>query len=284
MSGSPKPKFTAQQTLFYDKYMELLGNKGAAYLAAVAAKYSPKTASQSASRLLNSVKGIDEVERRLDAMGMPKAEVVARISSMARADVQDFFKEETEIHYPKKLVPLQEVIDALQEEIEFEEEYAERIGLSSRKAAKGHILDDFDDEDDDDTKSLSKALKKWKAPEDPYDIFFREQQVRKDRLIRLQLQLKRNPDAKELVVGDPIEVRVQRLDLTTARDKGVLHLLKSSKPTKYGDSLELYAVDGLLRDVAKMRGLFTTKVELTDERTPRQLSDAELAEIAAGGK
>lgn len=261
--SSKKAKLSAQQMRFYDRYVELLGNRGAATQAAIDAGYSEKTAVYQASRLLSSVKGIEEVERRVEALGMPKSEVAARLSNMARADVADFFSEHTVIEYPKRLAPLSEVIAALQDEIDFEEEYAERIGLSSQKARK--------------------AKHGEEPEEDPYDVHFKQQQRRKARLIRLQIQLRRNPNAKELMVGDPVEVVVQKLDLTQARERGVLHLLKSSKPTKYGESVELYPVDGALRDIGKYRGMFVNQVEVKDVTNPRQLSDADLQRIAAGG-
>jgi phage terminase small subunit len=255
-------KLTAQQVRFYARYVELLGNKGAAYQAAVECGYSAKTASQSASRLLNSVKGKAEVARRLDELGMPATEVAARITTIARADIADFFRTETVIEYPKRLAPLAEVIALLQQEILFEEEYAERIGLSERKP---------------------KRVKKGEEPEpDPYDVFFMEQQKRKERVIRLQLRLKHNPNAKELMVDGPVEVQVQRLDLNQARERGALHLLKSSKPTKFGPSVELYPADGALRDMAKYRGMLVNRVEVKDVTTPRQMSDEELLRIAAG--
>lgn len=51
---------TTQQLTFVDEYL-LHGNATAA---AIKAKYSKKTAAQSASRLLNSVKILDEIDRR----------------------------------------------------------------------------------------------------------------------------------------------------------------------------------------------------------------------------
>lgn len=76
-----------QHQLFVDKYIELGFN---ATRAAMAAKYSRKTARQQASRLLTNVDIKAAIEQRLGELTMGRNEVLARLADHARGDMRDF--------------------------------------------------------------------------------------------------------------------------------------------------------------------------------------------------
>lgn len=77
----------AQHQTFVDKYFEL-GFNGTK--AAIAAKYSPKSARSQASRLLTYDNIKAEIERRLAESTMSSNEVLARLSQHGRGDMRDF--------------------------------------------------------------------------------------------------------------------------------------------------------------------------------------------------
>lgn len=87
MSESDTSKLDPQHVAFINAYFDL-GFNGTR--AAIAAKYSRKTARQQASRLLTRVDIRDEIDRRLEEEAMGRHEVLARLAQEARGDMRDF--------------------------------------------------------------------------------------------------------------------------------------------------------------------------------------------------
>jgi phage terminase small subunit len=81
------PKLSDQQRLFIEHYLSCLNGAEAARRAG----YSEVGARQQAHRLLTNADIRAEIDARLAELTMPKAEVLHRLSAMARADIGDFF-------------------------------------------------------------------------------------------------------------------------------------------------------------------------------------------------
>lgn len=87
MSDSDTSTLDPQHIAFINAYFDL-GFNGTR--AAIAAKYSRKTARQQASRLLTKADIRAEIDRRLEEDAMGRSEVLARLAQEARGDMRDF--------------------------------------------------------------------------------------------------------------------------------------------------------------------------------------------------
>lgn len=197
--------------------------------AAETAGYSKKTARQQGYRLLTNVYIKNAIKAVLDTAAMDPEEIAARWTALARAGLDDFY---TKVEYqerPKVQQPLAEAIAGVQAEMEFEDEYAERAIL----------------------------------PPDEHIDHMLQQQTRKRKIIRWQLELERDPAATRETYGPPVIRHRLELDLVKAADLGLLDLVKAITPTEYGQRLELRSPDAALDNLAKWRGMLVNKVDVT---------------------
>jgi phage terminase small subunit len=234
MSIAPTPKEAAaaalkilspQQRKFVLAYADTFN----ATKAALAAKYSEKTARQQGSRLLTIVDIKTAVKAVLATASMEPEEIAARWTALARAGVADFYTKQDYEEPTTELRPLREKIAELSYQIDFES-----------RVAKRQVLD-----------------------EDQQEKHYYRQQQRRNEIIRLEVELEMNPAATYSVPGTPVQKTRMVLDLVKAADLGMLDLVKAITPTLYGDKVELRSPDDALDNLAKWRGMLTSKVDVT---------------------
>jgi len=193
------------------------------------AGYSEKTAYSIGSENLRKPEIADYLSERLKERAMKAEEAVKLISDIARSSLNDFFTIRQVEYTPRIVKPLAEIIKECEKEIEFEEEYAAQVSLTAKEAIQ-HT---------------------------------RSQEARKRGVVRLKLELKKNPNATRIVNGETIFIDHVDLDivkLVKAKETG---RIKSITPGQFGLKVELYAADAALRDIAKINGLLKDQHELT---------------------
>jgi len=104
----------------------LVADPNNATQAAIGAKYSPSTAAQSASRLLRTVKVRKAIAAVLRDVAPNPEEMAARWDRVSRATLDDFYTKEEYEEATTIQRPLAESIAAIEQAIDFDEEYAAR--------------------------------------------------------------------------------------------------------------------------------------------------------------
>jgi hypothetical protein len=206
--------------------------------AAETAGYSKKTARQQGYRLLTNVYIKNAVKLVLDTAAMDPEEIAARWTALARAGLDDFY---TKQEYEEETfldAPLAGRIAAIEADDAYDYEFTERsaavLGLDGDKLALY------------------------------WDDYKGRQRSRKLDMLRHQMELERNPAATYKVPGgEPIKKYRMVLDLVKAADLGLLDMVKTIAPTEFGLKVELRSPDAALDNLAKWRGMLTTKVDIT---------------------
>ncbi|PSR56090.1 hypothetical protein AHMF7605_22590 [Adhaeribacter arboris] len=220
-------KFTVKESRFIEEFCsDFNGSRSAKE-----AGYSEKNSRRIAYQLLKKPHIKKAIKARLEELSMPAEEATMRMTNIARANLNEYYDiiEVDELTQIEK--PLIEIIYELEEEVKFEQEFAERAGFTG--------------------KTLTSHQK--------------QQEARKLKILRMQMELERDPLAKRLVSGPPVKKEVAELNLVRlvkAKEKGSI---KSVTPTQFGTKVELYAADAALRDIVKIHGLYAPeKVESTN--------------------
>lgn len=198
--------------------------------AAIAAGYGKKGARVEGHRLLTNANIRKALGEQLKDVAPTPEELALRWDRVARATLDDFFtieKYEESTTMPR---PLAEQIAKLEQNIEFDEEYAVRavelLGLVDE--AKEDYLD----------KSQAAINRK------------------RLRVLELQMELERNPTATYEVPGPPLKKERLVLDLVKAKKAGVLDLARAIKPTANGTAIELRDPDAAADKLARMAGAY----------------------------
>jgi phage terminase small subunit len=230
---NPLDNLTPQQRSFVEAYCISFNGKKAA----IEAGYSLKTARQQASRLLTSVNVQAGIKHLLGEAITPE-EIAARWQRLATASIEDFYTKVQVEHTPRIRKPLAKVVAEYRKEMEFEEEVAIQ----------------------------SEALITNKKEREKFRKVERRRMLHRERhLLRLEMELQRNPDAFRMVDG-PVEWREEmQLDLAKAESLGVLDLMKSVTTGPRGTSFTFRDQDAAMENLAKWRGMQTTKVDLTSK-------------------
>ncbi|GAB3293929.1 terminase small subunit [Hymenobacter tenuis] len=244
---SPVDNLTPQRRKFAEAYvLSFNGTK-----AAQAAGYSEKTARQQASRLLTSVDIQAAIKHLLKECISPE-EIAARWQRIATASLDDFYSKVRVEHTPRIEKRLADIVAKARADIEFEQELAIRS-------------EEFITKEKDRVK-----FRKEEA---------RKHQRREMQLLRLELELEKDPNGVRIVDG-PTEWKYEmQLDLAKAEALGMLDLVKTHNDGKNGTSFSLRDQDGALGKLAVWRGMLTNKVDLTSkgESITPQYDPAELA-------
>jgi hypothetical protein len=198
--------------------------------AAIGAKYSKATASQQASRLLRTVKVRKAIAEVLQDAAPNPEEIAARWDRVSRASLDDFYTKQEYEEATTIQKPLIESIEAIERAIDFDEEYAVRAV---------DLLGLLDEAKEDYLEKSQAAINKKRL-----------------RLLELQMQLERDPDATYSVPGPPLIKERLVLDLVKAQAAGVLDLARSIKPTQHGLGIELRDPDAALDKLARMAGAY----------------------------
>jgi phage terminase small subunit len=205
--------------------------------AALAAKYSEKTARQQGSRLLTNVDIKAAVKAVLATASMEPEEIAARWTLLARAGLDDFYTMVEVEETTKVQQPLAKAIALIEEEIIYERDYMERCWEIQRLSQEDRAKELLDHE--------------------RYVI------RRRMDILRHQMALEKDPGAFRVVDGPKRKKPTMQLDLVKAAGLGMLDLVKAIVPTEHGTKVELRSPDAAMDNLAKWRGMLTSKVDVT---------------------
>jgi hypothetical protein len=178
-------------------------------------------------------------------LSMQPEEIKKRLSDMGRGDLGDYIIFKPIEYTPKVKKGLQEIIEGIKRQIQFEDMYA-----------------------------IEAALKKKEL-----EAHEKGQQQRRRQVIRLKLELESNPAAFRIVNGDTELIDQAELDIAAiSRDKEK-GKIKSFKQTKDGIHVELYPADEALTKLARIHALFIDKTEVDIKNKLEGLTDDQLDEL-----
>lgn len=244
---------TAQQGRFVEEYCKHQnGTK-----AAIAAKYSEKTARQIAYKLLQNPDIVQAIKERYESLGMSAEEAIKRVSDNAATRLNDYIRVDEVWETPMVKKHLSVLIAELQMEVDIEEEVADRIGLF-----------------DGNGEASDKSDKKLTAAQDE---FFLEQAKRKTQIVRYQVELEMNPNAYRFVKGEPVLIErpgVDLVKLSKADEKGLIKKLSFNE--RGLPSVEMASAEGALETILKIHGKLTQKIEVNTP--PSQVDTSNLSE------
>lgn len=209
---------TPKQKRFCEEYMKDLN----ATQAAKRAGYSQKTATIIGCENLTKPNIRQYIETRLKELTISADETTKLISDIAKASLNKYFVVKQVKRSKKIKLPLKQVIKQIEQKIKMEDEFASQVKLSK-----------------EEKKSHADA-----------------QESRKREIVRLQIELKHNPKAYQIVDGPEELVEEAELDMAALIKDKEAGRIKSVVPNEYGYKIELYSAEKALECMAKMHGLF----------------------------
>ena len=227
-------KLTHKQQRFIDEYLIDFN----ATQAAIRAGYSKDTANRIGSENLSKLDIQEAIQSRLKELKLGADETIKLIGDIAKGNLNKYLKTKKIEYVPRIEVSISEVIDKLQDDIDFEQEYMDTVDLSEKEI----------------------------------DETFADIQRMKKQLARLQLEFKRNPKATRIING-PVEwkedVDIDYDLLIKDKENGKI---KSLTYTKEGPKIEMYAADSALSNLARIHGLFkdNMQVEVLNKKMTQQ--------------
>ncbi|WP_210116244.1 terminase small subunit [Hymenobacter fodinae] len=219
-------KLTTQQKRFVEEYCVDWN----CTQAAIRAGYSEKTARSIGSENLTKPDIRAAIDARLNELSLSAGQVTKLISNIAETSLNDFLTVKQVEQRTKIQQPLAEAIKQLEDEIAFDEEYAEKSA-----DIWGH------------TGEVRAAY----LADKQYDINRKRLEV-----LRFQMQLARNPEATTTVDGPPELVKRADLDLVKIAEAKEGNRIKSWQPSEFGTKIEFYDSAAALRDMGRVRGIF----------------------------
>lgn len=190
--------------------------------AAIRAGYSKKTAYSIGHEILKKPEIREFVQKKLEETAMSKDEALKLMSDIARGNLSDYFVKKQVKRSKLVEKPIKKVIEEYKAKIDFEKEFAIEAKLT------GDVLE------------AHKA-----------EITRLEHEV-----IRLQLELKRNPRGKMIVYGPEQIVEESVLDISKIVADKERGRIKSVTPSEFGLKIELYSADAALANILKIHGAF----------------------------
>jgi phage terminase small subunit len=212
-------KLTAKQSLFVEAYLATLN----ATQAAIKAGYSKNTAAVIGCENLRKPNIRHKIDERLKELALSSDETLKSLSDIAKSSLNDYFVVKEVIHTPQELIPLADYIKRIERDIEDADKFVKLAKITNKDELAAHKND---------------------------------QEYRRREIIRLKIELERNPKAKKLVSGEPVKVQTAELDMPKLIADKANGRIKAIKHTEYGLNVELYAADAALRDMARYHGLF----------------------------
>ena len=217
-------QLTHKEELFCQEYIKDFNGTQAA----IRAGYSPKTARSIASENLTKPYIKARIKVILDDIGLTKEAVTKMFEDISTSNLSNYMKVvKVERSQPIKM-PLQDLINQLRDEVDFEDDYAMNVSFDA------------------------KELK----------LHEKSQQNRRRRIIRLKLELERNPGAYRIVQSKPDlveDVEIDMIALVKDKERGKI---KAIKNTRFGVDVELESISTALTNVARMQGLYVDHAKL----------------------
>jgi len=239
-------KLTQKQIRFCHEYLvDFNGTK-----AALRAGYEKSCARSQASKMLCNVVLKNYIDELLKEANLGPGETKKLISDIAKGSLNEYFVIRKVEHTPRVVKSLHTLIAELQEEIDFEEEFANEAGLTDEDYAD-HMVD---------------------------------QNKRRLQIVRYKVELRRNPKAARIVNGETTLIEVPELDMARLVKDKEAGKIKSVTPTQFGTKIEMYAADAALTNIARIHGLFEKdnsqtninyNVEMTKEQVKQISKDLE---------
>lgn len=214
-----KSRDTARRRMFV---LHFCSNGGNATQAAKDAGFSMKTAYSIGHKLKNDPEVKALIEKKLEEMSLTPNETLKGISDIARSSLNDYLIEKEIIRTPRKVVPLSEVLKTEREKVEDLRTFAHRAQLTGKELDRHN----------------AEVLEVEKG------------------IIRMEIELERNPAAVRVIDLAPETVTVVDLDLKKLKEDKERGRIKVLKHTEFGIHVELYGADAALRDMGKVHGLF----------------------------
>lgn len=215
---NPLEKLTDRQRKFVIELLSCLNGSEAARRAG----YSKKTANRMASENLSKPDIRAAINYLGEKMGMSAGEAFKHFTDIARTRINHYLKVVKVLKTPTVRKSLQQLINELDAEIEFEEEFARVAKLSGNELAEHKV----------------------------------EQKKRELKGIRYTLELERNPNAYRDVPGESIWVDDIVPDLVALAQAEGEGRIKSLKFNEYGPMIEMESVSNALDKVMQLHGRY----------------------------
>lgn len=222
-------KFTAKELRFIEEYVRSLN----ATQAAIRAGYSKNSARQIASENLSKPHIREKVDELIKASAISAEETKKIISDIATANLSNYLRPVKVEKREKIEKGLQDLIDELKAEMEFEDDFAMMAVL------KGKDLERHE----------------------------KEQEGRRRQMIRYKIELAKNPKAYRIVNGPAVLVDDVELDLAALAADKEGGRIKSLKTGKYGIEVDLADNANMITNMARVHSLFVDKSEVDSKVT-----------------
>lgn len=213
-----KPELNEKQKRFCDEYLVDLN----ATQAAKRAGYSQRTAYSQGHDLLKHPEIKAQIEKRLEESAMTKTEALRLVSDIARGNLGDYFKLNQVVKTTLVEKPLKILVAELESKIAFEREYTDLLPEADTEKVKQRLL----------IASMQREL------------------------LRMQLELKKNPEAKKIVSGPEEIIEEMQLDINSLVADKARGRIKALTPSEHGLKVELYPADAALSTILKIHGAF----------------------------
>lgn len=190
--------------------------------AAQDAGYSEKSARQTGYEIYNRLHIKAAIDAKLLERTITADETVKLVSDISQANMTDYFRPVKVIRTPRIKVSLQFIIDRIADEIDFEEEYRNEVTMT----------------------------------EEENDAWFQQQQGRRDRKLRYEIELRRNPNSTRIIDGEAELVTEMQLDIDAVVADKERGKIKSVKYTKDGIQIEMYSALDAAEKLLKVHGAY----------------------------
>lgn len=211
---------TEKQKLFCQAYLD---NNFNATKAAIAAGYSKTTAKEMGYENLTKPHLREEIDRLAKEQTISADETVKLISDIAKFDIKDYLITRKVERSDRVKKPLIDIIQEVKDQISFEEEFVRRVPITDKEAQK----------------SYDKMIASLNA-----------------KVVRLEIELERNPKAHRIVHGETKLVDEVELDLVKLKKDKESGRIKSFKYGKYGIEVEFYSAADMAVNMARIYGKF----------------------------
>lgn len=221
---TPEVKLTIKEERFIEEYLKDFN----ATQSAIRAGYSKNTSRQIGYENLTKLYIKSEIQKRLTEMNLGKEETKKLITDIATANVSNYMRMVKVERRVKLEKGLQELIDELKGEMDFEDDFAMMAVL------KGKELERHE----------------------------KDQEGRRRQMLRYKIELAKNPKATRIVYGKPELVDDLELDLIALVADKEGGRIKSLKNGKYGLEVDLADSANALTNMARIHGLFKDNVDV----------------------
>lgn len=213
-----KIQLTRKQQLFCEEYIKDFNASRAARVSG----YSEESAGTIGWENLKKPEIDAEIKRLLTEARLSKEQTEKLVSDIAQSSINDFMIVRKEWITKKVPVPLAEYIQDLKNDMSDEVEAFLRYDSVTKQEEDGHR---------------------------------RFLNARKKEIIKLEVQLERDPEAVVKVTKD-VEIEITELDLKRLQAEKEKGRIKSFKMDEDGVKVELFAADAALRDLLKIHGSY----------------------------